>query len=635
MVPTWSFAMLGCLLLACVVGARFTTNDSFIDTLFERISKEQVLQDQPYKTLVSWQKIKGTYSSNILLNFHGNFLVAEARRLLQIYDNNMFVATLVTSSLLEAYQHGQGPQPLEEQLILSMNAIKGFQDQNKPYNTSVMTFWRQQFNTSTNYWQSVPTNLIGSFQLLDSLPLSLIEAVLRALGLPDWANNIQAILDEQATYLTAFHIPPDFDDTFGNLALGSLLLQQKGQFPVAWGLWESHNPNLTSVFDALKKYAYRPFSADPNLNSIDPRSYFHIRGFLDQAQEIGQDIALVPTWVQNIEEVRREYALGVAMPFCVNNVDVTVSANVIYGITRAVLGGLVSPLVLEDAEIAQIYLNTSSLIAFEIMNNFSGRPDLALTYYPSRLEFYWFVTRTGALLDSAVRNGTLPLKIMETVYSLLLEVMENHMTDDILGMAKQDGAGRVYFDDFLGDGDVKEDGEPLNRGQDRIFTTAIATNGLIFAWTYYDAVAMKYFWKAETPSSVRQIVQGSIAWLRQYGLDGGFDPWNAFFSGSVKSFETLPFWYPGNRFEYLNGTAISDWSTIPNATIIYAMQGYVPQEQYDAMLKEQHFGYPTPLTFSGYNNGSSFPLWSSVPYTYSTTLLAASRFSQTLNVTKI
>ena len=40
------------------------------------------------------------------------------------------------------------------------------------------------------------------------------------------------------------------------------------------------------------------------------------------------------------------------MPFNVNNVDITVCANTVFGITSAVLSGLVSPKVLDDPEIA-------------------------------------------------------------------------------------------------------------------------------------------------------------------------------------------------------------------------------------------------------------------------------------------
>ncbi|CAG5118557.1 unnamed protein product, partial [Candidula unifasciata] len=503
-------------------------------------------------------------------------------------------------------------------LIPHIRAMKEYQDKNTHYNTSKMTFWQQQLNQSINYWQCQPVNLLGSFQLLNNFPLYWIEVLLKDFGFKDLAKLVEFIREQESTYLMAFRLPPDFDDTFVNLALGSLLHQQKDEFPVAWSQWRSHNPNITSVFDALKKYAYRPFSSDPTLNSIDPRTYFHIRGFLDIAQVNGQDVALVPTWIQNVDEERKEFYLGVAMPFGINNIDVTVSANTVYSITSGVLTGLLSPETLEDPVIEQIYHNTSMLIAYEIRNNFSGRPDLALTYYPSRMEFYWFFTRTVAVLETYRRNRTLPFEVMETVYKMFRDVAETHMTKNILDLAERDKAGRVYFDDFLGDGDVTFGGRPLNRAEDRIFTTSMAALALMSAWSYYDSFSRKSHWKQGTPRIVLETVAGCIKWLRQYSLSRDFKPWNAFFSGSTKSFETLPFWYPGNRLEYLNGTTISNWTDIPNSTFIYAVQ-------------EKHFGYPTPTEFHGYNNNSEmFPMWSSVSYTYSTTLLAVSKFNETV-----
>lgn len=46
---------------------------------------------------------------------------------------------------------------------------------------------------------------------------------------------------------------------------------------------------------------------------------------------------------------------GVGMPFNVNNVDVTVSANAIFGITAAVASGLVGESVLNDPDIEVIF----------------------------------------------------------------------------------------------------------------------------------------------------------------------------------------------------------------------------------------------------------------------------------------
>ncbi|KAH3781358.1 hypothetical protein DPMN_159185 [Dreissena polymorpha] len=100
-------------------------------------------------------------------------------------------------------------------------------------------------------------------------------------------------------YLKAFMIPPDFDDTFVNLGLGALLAEMKEEFPATHAQWRSQNTNVTSVFDALKLYAYRPKSNDSNINAIDSRTYFYLRHFLQQVPK-DEDVALVPTWVKYI-----------------------------------------------------------------------------------------------------------------------------------------------------------------------------------------------------------------------------------------------------------------------------------------------------------------------------------------------
>lgn len=60
--------------------------------------------------------------------------------------------------------------------------------------------------------------------------------------------------------------------------------------------------------------------------------------------------------VQNLDESRKDYYKGNVMPFNVNNVDVTVAANGIYGITNGVLSGLLPSSMLEDLDIQVGYL---------------------------------------------------------------------------------------------------------------------------------------------------------------------------------------------------------------------------------------------------------------------------------------
>ncbi|KAH3782420.1 hypothetical protein DPMN_160335 [Dreissena polymorpha] len=103
-------------------------------------------------------------------------------------------------------------------------------------------------------------------------------------------------------------------------------------------------------FDGLKKYAYRPKSNDSNTNAIDCRTYLYLRHFLQQVPE-NEDIVLVPTWIQDAAEVIEWGKRGVDMPYNTNNVDVTVAANSVFGITTAILNDVVPATTLDDSDI--------------------------------------------------------------------------------------------------------------------------------------------------------------------------------------------------------------------------------------------------------------------------------------------
>jgi hypothetical protein len=98
-------------------------------------------------------------------------------------------------------------------------------------------------------------------------------------------------------YKHVFKIPPDFDDTAVNLGLGTLLKDNIQQFPYASTTWQAQNSNLSSVFNAMKHYAYKPLSGDRRVNTIDPRTYVYMRKFLEKAQQEKRDVSLVSTWV--------------------------------------------------------------------------------------------------------------------------------------------------------------------------------------------------------------------------------------------------------------------------------------------------------------------------------------------------
>ena len=168
-----------------------------------------------------------------------------------------------------------------------------------------------------------------------------------------------------------------------------------------------------------------------------------------------EQLSLVTTWIESLNESRANYYKKYAMPFGINNVDLTVSVNVLYGLTAAVLSDMQDPNSWFDDEAQMIYLNTTSLVMYEISNNFSSRPDLALTYYPSVFNFYWFTSRILNLLNS---HDQLPYPVMETVRERMNAMLCGVGTEFILAQAtRQDQY--IYFDDFLGVNDTNEFGK--------------------------------------------------------------------------------------------------------------------------------------------------------------------------------
>ncbi|KAK3583466.1 hypothetical protein CHS0354_025598 [Potamilus streckersoni] len=602
-----------------------------VNALFEKIKGMQILQEKNGTMPFSWTEQKGSYVSEVKLNFHGDFEYAALRRLFAVPDNNMFTSAWVTSCLLEAYSYGNCPKPSKEQIGLSVNAISEYHNRNPNNGETIMTFWPQVFNTSVKAWQSVPGNLNSLLNLSKYFPGKAMEEILKLLHLDEMEKALEELLRYSDEFLLAFHIPPDFDDTFVNLGVGALLGFNIADFNDEWNMWYSRNRNMSAVFDALKKYAYRPFSSDNRVNSIDPRTYFYMRYFLSDSKSIGGDLALVTTWVQDTEEVKSLFFKGVAMPFNINNVDITVCANVIFGITAGVLSNVIDkPDLYIDEDVKKIYMNTTSLIAYEIARNLSSRPDLTLTYYPSKFEFYWFTSRTYSLLNRKYGKGgfTKELEYFEFAWQTLGPVLKQYMTSDVILSFSLDTMGRAFVDDFLGDGDLDLKNVTHKRAEDRIFSTAMAVNSLIYTWTIFDGKDRHLVWDIDTPDRVKTMTARAVDWLNIHTLLGEYKPWNTFFSGSGKGIDSMPFPYPANRREYFNGTTFPDTKFPPIPTFILAMQGYVSDDEYTAMLMQPHFGMMTPLTFNGYNSelGSFFPFWSCDAYTYSAVLVALANY---------
>jgi hypothetical protein len=230
--------------------------------------------------------------------------------------------------------YGRAPVTIDtKHLSLAIDAIEKFHDHNqKESSVPLMTFWAQIYNETTDIWESAPDNLRYLMEDLEQ-SLLVIEDILKILKIENIAELIDKLRALASSTVDVFEIPPDFDDTYLNIGLGVQLKLLQDKYPSIYPQWVQTNSNMKKLIDLTLQYAYRPSSQYLDQNTIDPRTYFWLRDFVrDNPQAI-----IATTWAQNITEVRKVAHQGIRMPFNLNNVDVTVGANVLYGITSAVI----------------------------------------------------------------------------------------------------------------------------------------------------------------------------------------------------------------------------------------------------------------------------------------------------------
>lgn len=122
---------------------------------------------------------------------------------------------------------------------------------------------------------------------------------------------------------------------------------------------------------------------------------------------------------------------------------------------------------------------------------------------------------------------------------------------------KSDLEDEFYFCDFIGRDDRNAFGRREPSNDDCLFATSQAINIMIATWTVHHKNTSKLVWKANVPQAVRVLMDHNVNWLKRYILRSDYKAMNAFFSGSVKGFSTVPFWFPANFFQFLNGTYVN------------------------------------------------------------------------------
>lgn len=153
--------------------------------------------------------------------------------------------------------------------------------------------------------------------------------------------------------------------------------------------------------------------------------------------------------------------------------------------------------------------------------------------------------------------------------------MKNQGSQQILAAAHQEKE-EAYWCEFLGNFGKKE------RKEDAYFSTSMAVNALIDTWTRRSKGSISF--DEQTPESVKEIIKKGLNFLlsnTKYSLvqiRSKNHEMNAFFSGSVKSFNTLPFIYPTNVNYSPKNPNINpntdDFSQISSDTVSF-MKGYI------------------------------------------------------------
>ena len=578
---------------------------STINQLVEVLSKEQIKKSTGFIPPISFIEDQGLYKSYIKMNFFGTSAQSLLRKLFSIPDSNMFITNFVSLALLESWELGMINLP-RDQLELSLNAILNFKDKNDN-STDIYTFWPQE--KGSELFTASPLNLLYGIDI--SLKgCGLIKSILEKINMEDICKKyIDYFVLISKMCQIAFKIPSDADDTSVNLALSSKLFHHNKDLKDLVQNWTNVNTHLKETLQAYLRYSYKPFSSNLNEAATDPRTYYYLHDYL-KTKINDSNLAFINTWITNIQEDEKRDP-DVRMPFHVNNVDLSVNANSLFGLSHVMI---IHPELVNE-ELLKLYSSVTDLIVWAIEYEIVlKRPDVAILYYPSIYDFYWFTARVMSFLEKSATK--LPFKEMDETKEKLAKVLREIGTFQILSLCKTD-VEKIYWDDFLGVNDTYPTGE------DRLFSTSLSINMLIDTWSNYTNKDLQ--WRNDTPREVIEIIGKAVEFLNDEILNDNYEKENAFFSASFKGNSSNPYSYPHNFMQYINGSAVNGSNIDMNVSL--GIKGVVDEEDYKKMKKETWFGSEVPQIFPGFND-NAFPYWSSPAMTYALSLMGLSKYEK-------
>lgn len=599
--------------------------DRLLRKLLKRIKKTQHRSSRPFLFVGLWEKVKGLFVSYPTYNVYTLRKYVNRSFPVKAPDNNAFVSLWTLDLILEAFARDSG---YLGDLCLegAVGALMEFHDRTREPDDPLFLFWKQ--HDLGGKWVAFPSNLMPFYRLFMATH-GVQERLKKLFGKaapPPEDGGPSHPAHEPRRSSAAISLPADFDDSSLNWTLGLSLSRFRDELPGAWSVWEAAGFDFRKLARHAVECSYRPFSEDTNGNAIDPRTFYAIREFLWELAARGRGtpgFALVPTWAatlsQNIEGLQRYYK----MPFNVNNIDYSVSANFVYAAIKSACSGSFPR---EVEGFPELIKNTVEFLAWGVQSEAIVKtPDLLLLYYPSPYLAFLFTSRSVHLLENPRAAGPMA-GYLEEVRDVLTPAVRNTITGFLLASARRDN------------GYASWDGTSLEAGfrfflrtptthDDRKFITALAVNTLINIWTSRGEDTLA--WLDRTPDEVRQVAESGLNWLRRHALSRAYPDHNAFFSSSVKYFNSVPFLFPANLIEQvegpilptkLSGEAVAD----RERHSIFAVSGVPSREEYDRLLGEKGLKTPEPNEFKKCYE-LAFPYWSAPSVNYAMICLAVTR----------
>ncbi len=585
--------------------------------LIKLVRKTQHQTSRRFMFIGFYEKKKGLFVSYIYTDVFNLRKYVKWSPMASIPDDNAFVSLWTLDLLLEAFE-GDTDYLNDFHLENAVKSLMEFHDRTREEDDPLFLFWKQQ--NLGGKWVSMAGNLAAAYPLLRFLDKSkekITKPFSKSPPTHDYSGPSHPSHEPKRSS-ALFCLPADFDDSALNWTLGSSLFRLRNAFPEMWSAWSANNFDFNKLARHAVEYSYRPFCNDKNVNAIDPRTFYAIRELLWRLEESGcgtPEFMLLTTWASTIEGNREGIEQYYKMPFNVNNIDYSVSANFVYAAMKSAFTDSF------PREVEGFPALIKSTVKFLVWGIESGavvdNPDLLLLYYPSPYLAFFFVSRTVHLLQQPQPQARgAEAELLQQVRELLSPTARNKITGYLLSSAEHDREYATWNGTTLGR-DIRLPLRLPNNFNDRKFITALSVNTLINLWAVSKDTRLE--WLDQTPQEVPQLVAKGICWLRHHALSREYPDHNAFFSSSVKNLNSLPFQFPANMIKRVSGPVFSNKPSEKKRTheghSIFAMSGVPSRGDYDQALKERGLANVDPDEFKKCYE-LEFPYWSAPSIVY-------------------